>query len=350
MKAKKLMGVIACAGACVSLSSFANTTNAWFAASASGSTPSLNNVAVSGDYTVADSKFTIDNSIDNRLVFTPDASFASTNMSDGVVSITATAVLTPSDESDLTTEGLTSAKAGLAVGVSNSGADTNFYGFAGAANAQSWTKLTGTPPSDGLATTFTIILDYRTHKVQFLVDGAVLSAATGGATSFDFADGTDSLVSIDAFGSGSISTINSGYEVAVVAYNSNKYGSVADAITAGGDASSIHDVTSSGEIATGTAAACGLPVAVCKALGIDTTAENPATIKVLPVVSDGDASNITLAMDANQSVETGLAVKFAVKKNGSQVGELCDSNAIKIPLSSGTGVYTVEPADVGVAQ
>ena len=89
---------------------------------------------------------------------------------------------------------------------------------------------------------------------------------------------------------------------------------------------------------------------VCKALGIDTATENPATVKVLPVANDGDANNITLAMDANQQVETGVAVKFAVKKDNVQVGELFNSNAIKIPLSSGTGVYTVAPADVVTAQ
>lgn len=348
MKAKKLMGMIACAGACVSLSSFANTTNAWFAASASESTPSLSNVAVSGDYTVADSKFTIDNGIENRLVFTPDASFVSTNMSDGVVSITATAVLTPSDENDLTTAGLTSAKAGFAVGVSNSGVDTNFYGFAGAANAQSWTKLTGTPPSDGQATTFTIILDYRTHKVQFLVDNAVLSAATGGATSFDFATGTDSLVSVDAFGSGSISTINSGYEVAVVAYEGNKYGSVADAIAAGGATDTIRDVTSSGAISEDVTAANGLPVAVCKALGISTTEENTAAVEIVPTATDPDEHNVTLQLDPSVLVGSGVDVKFAVKQGNSQVtGSPFASNAIKVPLAAGT--YTIEPVGVAVA-
>ena len=54
MKAKTLMGMIACAGACVSLSAFGNTNADWFSASASGTTPSLSGVAASGTYTVAD--------------------------------------------------------------------------------------------------------------------------------------------------------------------------------------------------------------------------------------------------------------------------------------------------------
>ena len=340
MKAKKLMGMIACASACVSLSAFANTTNTWFSASATGSGTNLTNVAISGDCTVADSKFNLDNEFSSRLVFTPDAAFTATNMSDGVVKITATAVLTPSDVSDLTTENLTDAKAGLAVGVGNNGADTNFYGFAGASGSQAWTKLTGTPSADGQTTTFTIILDYRTHKVQFVVADEVLSAATGGVTSFDFAAGTDSLVSIDAFGSGSISTLNSGYEVAVVAYDNKKYGSVADAIAAGGNTGTI--TGPSGETST----ASGLPVAVCAATGLDPT--NPdAAIKAVPADSDTATDTIKLQMDPSLNAEPGVVINFQVKE-GDTVKGTYPENAILVPCEM--GVYTVQPVSVSAAQ
>ena len=346
--------MIACASACVSLSAFANTTNTWFSASATGSGTNLTNVAISGDCTVADSKFNLDNEFSSRLVFTPDAAFTATNMSDGVVKITATAVLTPSDVSDLTTENLTDAKAGLAVGVGNNGADTNFYGFAGASGSQAWTKLTGTPSADGQTTTFTIILDYRTHKVQFVVADEVLSAATGGATSFDFAAGTDSLVSIDAFGSGSISTLNSGYEVAVVAYDNKKYGSVADAIAAGGTAANIKDVGASGDISATSEATCGLPVAVCKALGISTTASaaDAPAVKVVPADNDAETGNIKLQLDTTGlTLDPGVVVKFSVEKGDTPVtGSPFAADAIMIPLGeSCAGEYVIKPTDVGAA-
>ena len=337
MKAKKLMGMIACASACVSLSAFANTTNAWFSASATGSGTNLENVAISGDCTVADSKFNLDNEFSSRLVFTPDAAFTSTNMSDGVVKITATAVLTPSDASDLSTENLAEAKAGLAVGVSNNGVDTNFYGFAGASGSQAWTKLTGTPPADG-ETTFTIILDYRTHKVQFVVGDAVLAAATGGATLFDFATGTDSLVSIDAFGSGSISTLNSGYEVAVAAVSGgNKYGSATEAVIAAGTSGTVLDIDPTTGNATSTKQADnGLYAWECEILGI----AGNAAIPLQPATKEVAADKIAVAVSGYTPVD-GVSVKFQVKQGESVFETKYDADAIGIPMT--TGQYTVVP-------
>lgn len=346
MKAKKLMGMIACASACVSLSAFGNTNEDWFSASASDTTPTISGAAASGTYTVEAGKFAVDNDSSTALVFTPDSAITATNKSDGVVTIVAVAELTPNSASDLDSNVTEGAKVGLAVGIAND--VTNYYGYA----ASGWKVLSGANVAvpDSGNTSFKLVLDYRTHKVQFFIDNVPMTYNdTEVTTAPSFASGTASLVDIQAYGSGSVTSVDADFEVAVCAIaNGNRYGSIADAIAAGGESSTIVNVDANGVTGSSTTAASGLPIAVCKALGISTTEANPTTVKVLPVADD-DANNITLAMDQTQTVEQGVAVKFVVKKNGTQVGELCDAGAIKIPLSSGTGVYTVEPADV-VAQ
>ena len=355
MKAKKLMGVIACASACVSLSAFGNTTNNWFrgyAANDALASDSSYRVAATwpetlpAGVTVSGSNIVLDNDASTALTVAPASSTADSNLNDGLVALTATAVLTPSDASSL--ESPSVAAAGFAVGVDND--ITNYYGYVSGGANPGWVKMSTGPANAEAATTFTILLNYRDGKVQFKVGETILAAATGGATEFDIDNTTyTALNSVAAYGSGELSSIEAKYEVATCAVGTVKYGSLAEAIYNGGTTANIYDVTESGASASATAAS-GLPIAVCKALSIDPAAENPATIKVLPVASDGDADNITLAMDTAQIVEPGLAVKFAVKKGVNQVGGLCDSNAIKIPLSGGTGVYTVEPANVVIAQ
>ena len=351
MKAEKVLGIVACAVACVaSVNAFADQIT-WFDGNVGSTTTSGISTPTSASWnatlpdgvTPAEGCITLDNDSSTALVLTPAAS-SEPALSDQVVTISSTAVLTPSDASDLgDVEG---AKAGFAVGVD--GANTNFYGYAsGLASGSRWIKLSGTvPQGENASTTFSIVLDYRTGKrtVKFFYAGDQLSSPTTN----EWAISATGLDSIAAYGSGSLSALSATCEKAVVAIGDVKYGSVADALADGGTKSDIKDVDSSGSISANANAASGLPVAVCKALGIDTTAENPATVKVAPVANDGDVNNITFAMDPSQSVETGLAVKFAVKKGGAQVGELCNSGAIKIPLSEGTGIYTIEPADVDV--
>lgn len=353
MKAEKVLGVVACAVACVaSVNAFADQI-AWFDGNVGSTTTSGISTPTSASWnatlpdgvTPAEGCITLDNDSSTALVLTPAAS-SEPALSDQVVTISSTAVLTPSDASDL--GDVDGAKAGFAVGVSNNGADTNFYGYAsGLASGSRWVKLSGTvPQGENASTTFGIVLDYRTGKrtVKFFLGDAQLSSST--TNEWDIlATGLDSIA---AYGSGSLTALSATCEKAVVAIGDVKYGSVADALADGGTMSDIKDVNSSGAISPSATATSGLPVAVCKALGIDPTAENPATVKVAPVANDGDENNITFAMDPGQSVATGLAVKFAVKKGGVQVGELCNSGAIKIPLSEGTGIYTIEPADVDV--
>ena len=338
MKAKTILGMVACAGACVSLSAYGSM-NDWFGVTVDTGITTVNCATNGAAVTVdsSNSKIVLDNDVDSPLTITPSVALSETNSTD-IAKISVTALLTPSNTSDFETTD--NAKAGFAVGIANN--ETNFYGYTSAG----WVKLTGTVP-EGTDTSFSIVLNYRDHKVQFLKGVDVLAAAVGGATEFDIDSGATGLTGLDAFGSGSITSIDSDYEVAEVAYNNKKYGSVAEAVAAGGSAANITEVTPSGAAGSSTSSS-GLPVAVCKALGIDTTAENPDPVAVLPVANDGDANNITLAMD--HAVEPGVTVKFAVKKNGAQVGELFPASAIKIPLESGTGVYTVEPADVVTAQ
>ena len=349
MKAKKLMGVIACAGACVSLSALANTTNGWFGVSVNDTTVNAgscsvttNNVAVTSTETAG--KIVLDNDLESALTITPGSGTAV--LSDGLVTITSTAVLTPSDASELgaVTGG---AQAGFAVAVD--GNETNFYGYAsagGEGGAPDWIKFTAGPANPEADTTFTIAINYRDKKVSFYNGSTLLTDGT--SSEFSISNEFVNLSNVAAYGSGSISSVTSQYEVAVVAYNGNKYGSVADAITAGGATGTIKDVTSSGAISEAVTAANGLPVAVCKALGISTTEENTAAVEIVPTATDPDEHNVTLQLDPSVQVESGVAVKFAVKQGNSEVtGSPFASNAIKVPLAAGT--YTIEPVGVAVA-
>ena len=344
MKAKTLMGMIACAGACVSLSAFGNTTNDWFSVGVTGEAIAPVNCSTNGAaVSIANSKIVLDNEYATRLAITPAVGLASTNSTD-VAKIDVTALLTPSSTNDLPAN-IEGAKAGFAVGVNDQNA-TNFYGFANGV----WVKLTGDASNaDTQDTTFSIVLDYRVPNVRFyLGDTLLASDSNPSATAFPIAGNT--FGGIDAFGSGSITSITGGYEVAVCAVENGtttkKYGSLADALANGGSSANIVDVNANGTTGVSTAAN-GLSVAVCKALGISTTEANTPAVAITPVASDTDQNNINFTLAESVNVEPGVAVTFSVKKNGEAVeGSPFASNAIKIPLSGGTGVYTIEPAGV----
>ena len=170
MKAKKLMGMIACAGACVSLSALANTTNGWFGVSVNTDIETANCTTNGAAVQVDDSKIILDNDLESALTITPGSGTAA--LSDGLVTITSTALLTPSDASELgaITGG---AQAGFAVAVA--GNQTNFYGYASAGKSgdPAWIKFTTGPADPEADTTFTIALNYRDKKVSFY-NGATL--------------------------------------------------------------------------------------------------------------------------------------------------------------------------------
>ena len=178
MKAKTLMGMIACAGACVSLSAFGNTTNNWFGVTATTEIVPVdcttNGVAVS----VESNKIVLDNDVDSPLSITPTASPA---LSDNVVKITGTALLTPSSTNDF--EVTAGAKAGFAVGIDDLNA-TNYYGYA---NGE-WYKLTGDASNAATQeTTFSLVIDYRVPNVRFYRGDTLLTSADGQASAFRLA-------------------------------------------------------------------------------------------------------------------------------------------------------------------
>ena len=337
MKAKTMLGLIACASACVSLSAFGNETNDWFDVTVvSGDIVpyhcSTNGAAVTiegGKVKLEDASLVIDN-------------FADDATSDDIVKISATALLTPSSTNDFTDVSAQS-KAGFAVGIDDQD-KTNFYGYANGA----WHKLAGANPGDG-ETSFSMILNYRDKEVSFYVDDVLLTSDDDPLT---LASGADGLNGINASGSGFITSVTGAYEVAVVAIDSKKYGSVADALVAGGSDLTIKNVDESGNVSASTIAANGLSMAVCNALGLSVTEENTPAVKIVPVGSDTSANAITLCLDSSVEVEPGVAVKFEVRDGDSEVtGSPFASDAIQIPLEGLTGSkrYIIKPASVSTA-
>ena len=342
MKAKKLMGMIACAGACVSLSAFGNTNEDWFSASASGTTPTISGAAASGTYTVDAGKFAVDNDSSTALVFTPDSAITATNKSDGVVTIVAVAELTPNSASDLDSNVTEGAKVGLAVGIAND--VTNYYGYA----ASGWKVLSGANVAvpDSGNTSFKLVLDYRTHKVQFFIDNVQMTYVdTTPTTTPTFATGTASLVDIQAYGSGSVTSIDADYEVAVAAYNGTKYGSIAEAVTAAKAAShtgaEVQAIGADGEPKqTSATAANGMNLVVCEALGLNVT-DPKANIAVAPVATDTATDKITLHLTTSTTGTEADLVGYEVWVNDAKDGETRDASSITIPLAAGT--YTIKP-------
>ena len=340
MKAKKLMGMIACAGACVSLSALANTTNGWFGVSVNDTkvnagtcAVTTNNVAVTSTETAG--KIVLDNDIESALTIAPVAGTAA--LSDGLVTITATAVITPSDASELgaVTGG---AQAGFAVAVA--GNETNFYGYAsagGEGGAPDWIKFTTGPANPEADTTFTIAINYRDKKVSFY-NGTTLLVDGESHSEFSISNEFANLSNVAAYGSGSISSVTSKYEVAVAAYGDNKYGSGAEAVKAKGSGTGdIKDINSNGEPAESPLAENGLYAWQCDILGIEKNAKVP--FKPAATIN----GNITLQVASE--IEDGIAASFKVyTKNGENwtEGETYPSNAIQLPIGT-SGKYQIKP-------
>lgn len=343
MKAEKVLGIVACAFACaMSTNAFAGDED-WFSAAVDNGDLELSAVTTNGvpvEIDAVNGKIVLDNEFDSRLVFRPVTE--NPPKSDNFVKITSTALLTPSDVADLDSAAaeLAEAKAGFAVGVD--GSDTNFYGFANGA----WTKLTGRNPADGENTTFTIAIDYRVPSVTFYVGEDVLYSNNTATTEFAIAAASN-LASVDCYGSGSLTSLRTTYEIAVAAVVSNdgattnRYGTVAEAVKAASEAglptSDIAVVDSEG--ATGVPnepAANGLAKWECEALNID----EDDTISLKPSTKQND-SMITLAL-AVEPVE-GVTVKFGVKAAGSESATgPYDADNIQIPMNA-TTTYTIVP-------
>lgn len=332
MKAKTMLGMIACASACVSLSAFGNETNGWFGVTVTGENVNPVNIATNGVGVAQEGRLVLEDvEKDNPLRFTPDVN-APTNRNDGIFVIQASAALTPNSTNDL--EGVDGAKAGFAVGIDDTNA-TNYYGYAN----NIWHKLTGVDVvAEGQDTTFRLILNYRDSKVDFYA-GAGAGTHLG---QFDMATGTTAPGAIDAYGTGSITSITGEYEVAVAAYDGKKYGSGAEAVKAKGDGEGdILDVASDGTTTPTPQAANGLYAWECDALGVAKDAKVP--FKPAATVN----GKITLQIASE--IEDGLAATFKVYPvgGGDALGTY-PSNAIQIPQAQGS--YLIKPDQITVAK
>ena len=330
MKAEKVIGIAACAFACVTSSAFANSTTNWFGVTASPDvvatdvTIQTNNVTVAIADIVADSKITLDG--DTTLTFAPTET--DPVRSDNLVTIESTAVLTPNAFADLPPSSeLTGAQVGFAVAYN--GDVTNYYYYAYANDAGAWTAGAGTPPANA-EVTFKITLDYRSHKAKFEVGSTVVAD--------EVAFSGTKLNTVAALGSGSLTGVSADYEIAVVDVNGTKYGSVADAKAAGGTDSTIKQVSEAGTVDERVTADNGLSVAVCTALGLDID-DDDANIAVAPAATDTNPSGITLAVNVTGAPEPG-AVQYKVE-GGSSEAQYYDANSVTIPLTAGT--YTITP-------
>ena len=336
MKSEKVLGLLACALACtISGSAFANTTNSWFGVKPTGTDIGLASVTTNGvAVTVENSCIQIDGDSETALTLTPTV--ADPALNDGLVTITSSAVLTPSDVSDLAP--VDGAHAGFALAVD--GSDTNFYGYAsagGTGNAPAWIKLNGAPSNPEEATTFTIALNYRDSKVSFYQGDTLLTDGT--ASEFNISNDFTRLSYVSAYGSGAISSVTSQYEVAVAAVvdgaSTNLYGSASEAVVATRNGGSVKDITADGKATETPQAANGLCVWECDVLGI----APDATIALQPATKEVASDKIAVAVSGYTPVD-GVTVKFGVS-NGTTTEGSYDADAIGIPMTTGT--YTVVP-------
>lgn len=320
MNAEKVLGIAVCAFACATGSAFANTTNSWFDVTVTDVIVphgcETNGAAVTvegGKINLEDASLGINN-------------FANAPTSDGIVKISATALLTPSSTNDFA-DVSDQSKAGFAVGIDDQD-KTNFYGYANGV----WHKLSGTP-GDG-ETTFSMIINYRDTNVCFYVGNDLLD--DGETSIFNLASGANGLNGINASGSGSITSVTGAYEVAVAIGKDNKrYGSTVEAVNTTGSGEIQFVDPTTGSAAVQQVAANGIKLWECDVLNV----EPDATVALEPATK-GVAGKIALKLAVDP--DPGVSVKFNVKQGDSTVaGGPYDADAIGIPLTTGT--YTIEP-------
>lgn len=353
MKAKTIVGLMACA---VLVPAFADTTpidnnkpttNDWFSTKVESSAVSVTNATWGATSTPTvesgASVMVIDADVNSPATLTPTVADADTKGSLGVVTIASKAYLAPSAKADLPdAAALGAAQVGFAVATESE--TTNFYAYTKTSTSGVWTKLKdATPPSDESDTEFTIVLNYNTSNVTFMVGSTTLSVAVASdagavdATELSFTPAAAMISDVAAIGSGTITSIDAKFEKAVAVKGDKKYATIAEAYNSTETGDVVTWNSSTGEAETGDAAYApnGLTKAVCMALNMptdDATAKialRPAAMKV--------ANKITLAtaVDPVQNV----TVAFDVQDDGSN--ETFPADAIQIPLATGT--YTVTP-------
>lgn len=340
MKAKKLMGLIAFASACVSLSAFANTTNGWFGVTVSDTVVTVN-ISTNG-VGVAESNAIKLTEVAQKtpLVFTPNADFEGTNRNDGIYVIGASVVLTPCSTNDF--PAVPNAKAGVVAGIDDHDV-TNYYGFAGG----EWHPLTNATVVESGATDFCIVLNYRDDpKVAYFVISENDGDKWHGP--YNMSAGTTALVDIKAWGTGSISSVTGGYEVAEAQFDGKKYGSVADAMAVAKEAAgsetpnydSIAVVDNTGKVdpTPSTPDGNGLKKWENKAMGIESNAQ----VGLEKAAAKQNEGKITLAAILPNK-EDGVVVGFKVKKDGELQEGLYAEDDIQIPMDSGTHTYEIVP-------
>ena len=347
MKAKTLMGMIACASACAVSVNVLATDLEWFdgkggtAGSETFQTPKNAswNATLPTGVTLSASAVTLDNDSTSPLLLTPTAN-TEPALSDGVVTISATAVLTPSAVSDLVA--IDNAKAGFAIGIDGEN-NKAYYGYASGEGSGEWIKLAGAalPATDETPTSFKIVLDYRTGKknVKFLVGETQLYQTvenSSNKTAFSIAAEATGLSDVAAYGSGSITALAASCEKKVAVYNDIGYGSIAEAVIDAGESKDSIKVVGDNGTASSGAAANGLQKWECAALNI---AEDGA-IEITPAEASKKLSGkITLA--ANVTPAENITVKFAVgKDNAEPTGEF---SADAIGIDKASGEYTIKP-------
>lgn len=362
MKARTILGLIACASACATFSAFGSRVDTMFGVGPYGTEINTNNCTVTANGAeVVGNKIVIDNDANSPLIVKDIKKYPNTY---GIAAIRGSAVLIPSSTNDFETT--TGAKAGFAVGIDDQG-NTNFYGYTDslyAADNWGWVKLSGAVPTSGESTAFAILLDYRTKQVSFYKLGDNIYAPISSGTLLSKA-GTDPAVTqfqfsgiaaedlaqgkmvngVDAFGSGSIDMLFGDYEVAVAAYKVGntdvKTNTLAGAIAAAGSADNVGCVNSDGSVTY--TAANGLPAWQCAAMGIDqneTLTLKPADKKVAGKITLGVVKD--LKDHITLQVEDGITVAFDVSNdNGATHSGAYPADAIQIPMD--TGKYVIVP-------
>lgn len=360
MKAKTIVGLMACA---VLAPAFADTTpidnnkpttNDWFSTSApaseivvSGATWATGNSVTPPTVDTTAHVLVIDADTAKPATLTPTIADADTKGSLGVVTIASRAYLAPSAIADLPqATALGAAQVGFAV-ATETGSETtttNFYAYTKISDSGVWTKLAGVPPpTTETDTEFTIVLNYNTSKVTFMVGSTPLTVAEAsaagavGATELNFTPADAMISDVAAIGSGTITSIDAKFEKAVAVKGGTKYATIAEAYNSTETGDVVTWNSSTGEAETGDAAYApnGLTKAVCMALNMPT---DDATAKIaLRPAAKKVANKITLAtaVDPVQNV----TVAFDVQDDGSN--ETFPADAIQIPLATGT--YTVTP-------
>lgn len=215
MNSKNILKAIACAGALAVAGNSLGDSADWF----DGSVAATNNATFNAPagVTIESGKFVLENDASSALVLTPSAALGTD--SDGVVVINATAVLTPCSADSL--PDVSDAKAGFAVGDDNG--TLKYYAY----NGSTWTNLTGATPPAAVndvyePTIFTITMNYRDGTASFKVGNTPLTP------SVSLPANTTALASVDAFGSGSLASIDANYEIAAYEYDGKKYASIDD--------------------------------------------------------------------------------------------------------------------------